>query len=112
MTNSDISHRRLHNQHLSRPDFETPAEVVRWFGAVQAQDLMASLYAIGLRMPAATEEMVENAVADKSIIRTWPMRSTIHFVSPENARWMLKLLAHRQVVKYMGMYSRAGLTPE
>jgi hypothetical protein len=112
MTNSDIAHRRLHNQHLSQPDFETPADVVRWFGAVQAQDLMASLYAIGLRMPAATEQVVERAIADRTIVRTWPMRGTIHFVPPEDASWMLKLLARRQNVKFAGMYRKVGLTDD
>ncbi|HEY0071031.1 MAG TPA: winged helix DNA-binding domain-containing protein [Chloroflexia bacterium] len=112
MTHPDIAHRRLHNQHLTRPDFETPADVVRWFGAVQAQDLLASLYAIGLRMPAATERVVERAIADGTIVRTWPMRGTIHFVPPEDARWMLKLLAHRQNVKFAGMYRKVGLTDE
>ena len=112
MTTSDIAHRRLYNQHLSRPDFETPGDVVRWFGAVQAQDLLGSLYAIGLRMPAATEQLVEQAIADKAIVRTWPMRGTIHFVPPEDTRWMLKLLAHRRSVKARGMYRKVGLTEE
>jgi hypothetical protein len=112
MTTLNIVHRRLHNQHLTRPDFETPGDIVRWFGAVQAQDLMASLYAIGLRMPEATEALVEQAIADKQVVRTWPMRGTIHFVPPEDARWMLNLLAHRQTVKFASIYRRAGLTGE
>lgn len=112
MINSDITHQRLYNQHLSRPDFETPADVVRWFGAVQAQDFMGSLYAIGLRMPTATEQLVEKAIADKTIVRSWPMRGTIHFMPPEDARWMLKLLAHRQTIRYTGMYRKSGLTAE
>src|SRR5947209_8146448 len=92
---ADIVNRRLYNQHLTRPDFATPAEVVRWFGAVQAQDFLNSLYAISLRMPDATELLVEQAIADKSIVRSWPMRGTIHYMPPEDARWMIKLLAHR-----------------
>lgn len=112
MTISDIAHQRLANQHLSRPDFGTPAEVVRWFGAVQAQDFLGALYAIGLRMPDATQQLVEKAVADRTIVRSWPMRGTIHFMPSEDARWMLELLAHRQTVKFTGMYRRVGLTPE
>ena len=48
--------------------------MVRWLGAVQAQDYLGSLWAIGLRMQNATEEAVEQAIADRTIIRTWPMR--------------------------------------
>src|SRR5438045_2382402 len=112
MTDPDIAHRRLYNQHLTHPDFQSPGDVVRWFGAVQAQDFPASLYAIGLRMPAATAETVEKAISDKTIVRTWPMRGTIHFIPPEDSRWMLKTLAHRRVVGSAGMYRKIGLTEE
>jgi DNA glycosylase AlkZ-like len=108
----DIAQWRLHNHHLSHPDFVTPADVVRWFGAVQAQDLFSSLYAIGLRMPAPTEALVEQAVADKAIVRSWPMRGTIHFMAAEDAPWMLKLLALRQEARIATFYRRAGLTDE
>ena len=106
----DVASRRLHSHHLARPDFRTPADVVRWYGAVQAQDFLGSLYAIGLRLRAATQATVENAIADKSIIRTWPMRGTIHYVATEDARWMLKLLAQRGISSNRAMYRRLGLT--
>jgi hypothetical protein len=112
MANQDIAHQRLFNQRLSRPDFESPADVVRWFGAVQAQDFLSSLYAIGLRMPAATEESVELAVAEKTIVRSWPMRGTIHFMPAEDVQWMVRLLARRQNIKLAGMFRRAGLAPD
>src|SRR5712691_9959672 len=73
---------------------------------------MSSLYVISLRLSAATEQVVEKAVADKTSVRSWPMRGTIHFMPPEDARWMLKLLAHRQNIKFTGMYRKAGLTSE
>jgi Winged helix DNA-binding domain len=71
--------------------------VVRWLGAVQAQDYLGSLWAIGLRMQNATEEAVEQAIADRTIIRTWPMRGTLHFVAATDIRWMLALLTPRVV---------------
>jgi hypothetical protein len=71
--------------------------VVRWLGAVQAQDYLGSLWAIGLRMQKATEEVVEQAIADRTIIRTWPMRGTLHFVAATDVRWMLTLLTPRVV---------------
>ena len=50
MTNLDIAYRRLHNLLVTQPKFDKPGEVVRWLGAVQAQDYLASLWAelIGL----------------------------------------------------------------
>ena len=111
MTLADIAALRLHNQRLAHPDLKTPADVVRWFGAVQAQDFPGALYAIGLRMPSATEASVEQAIADKMIVRSWPMRGTIHFMPAEDARWMMRLLAPRYNVKAANNYRKAGLTP-
>jgi hypothetical protein len=50
MTPAEIVRWRLHNQHLQAAALGTPAEVARWLGAVQEQDLDGSLYAIGLRI--------------------------------------------------------------
>lgn len=68
---------------------------MRWFGAVQAQDYLGSLWALGLRTHGATESSVEQAIADRAIVRTWPLRGTLHFVAAEDARWMLDLCAPR-----------------
>jgi hypothetical protein len=66
-------------------------------GAVQAQDYLGSLWAIGARMEAAREDAVERAVADRTIVRTWPMRGTLHFVAAADVRWMLALLTPRVI---------------
>ena len=49
MTNLDIAHQRLYNQHIVPATFENPGDVVRWFGAAQAQDYRGALWALGLR---------------------------------------------------------------
>ncbi|HEX7736393.1 MAG TPA: winged helix DNA-binding domain-containing protein [Ktedonobacteraceae bacterium] len=95
MVNLDIARRRLRQQCIARPLFEKPVDVVRWFGAVQAQDYAGALWALGLRMRAATAADVEQAIADKSVVRTWFMRGTLHFVPGEDLRWMLQLMAPR-----------------
>jgi hypothetical protein len=88
---------RQANQHISRPTFDNPAAVVRWFGAVQAQDYLGALWAVGLRTRGATEASVEAAVARREIVRTWPMRGTLHFVAAEDVRWILPLLTPRVI---------------
>lgn len=112
MTPIDIARQRLAAQRLTRPDLATPADVTRWFGATQAQEYAHSLYAVGLRMPAADEAAIERAIAERAIIRTWPMRGTIHLIPAEDARWMLRLLARRTNAKAASVYRRAGLTDE
>lgn len=110
MTMSDIARLRLHNQQLFSPSFKRPADVVRWFGALQSQDLAGSLYAIGLRTPGASEASVEQAIADRSIVRSWPMRRTLHCMPAEDAGWMVRLLAPRQNRRMASYYRKAGIT--
>jgi hypothetical protein len=90
-----IPHYRLHNQRVASNSFETPGEVVGWLGAVQAQDYLGALWAVGLRTRSATEGGVEEALADRTIVRTWPMRGTLHFVAAADVRWMLELMTPR-----------------
>ncbi len=109
MLSSMIARRRLVNLQVARRRFEAPGEVARWLGAAQAQDYLGSLWAIGLRTPGATEATVEAAIRAKALVRTWPMRGTIHFVAPEDARWMLELLTPRVVQGTQGRLRELGL---
>lgn len=95
----DIPHQRLHNLQIASRALEKPSQVVAWLGAVQAQDYLGALWAVGLRTSNANEENVERAIADKSIIRTWPMRGTLHFVAAADVRWMLDLLTPRTLAR-------------
>lgn len=89
--------RRLFNQHLRAPARRSPADLVRWMGAVQAQDYRGGLWAIGQRLAGPAENDVEDAVAKGLVVRTWPMRRTLHLVAAEDARPMLRHLASRVV---------------
>ncbi len=88
---------RLDRQRLAGSRFESPAQIVGWLGAVQAQDYLGALWAVGLRLTAATEASVEQALAERSIVRTWPLRGTLHFAAAADVRWMLALLAPRMI---------------
>ncbi len=98
MKSSDIANLRLQNQRIAGSTFAKPGDVVAWLGAVQAQDYNGALWAVGLRLPTElnpTEALIEQAIADGTIIRTWPMRGTLHFVATADVGWMLDLLAAR-----------------
>jgi hypothetical protein len=97
MTLQEIRSLRLHHQQISCHGFGDAAELVRWMGAMQAQDYRGALWSIGLRLPAARESEVAQAIASRKIVRTWPMRGTLHFVAAADARWMLRLLAPRVI---------------
>src|ERR671914_1966363 len=99
MMTDEVARLRLANQGIGVGRFKNPADAVRWFGAVQAQDYLGSLWALGLRLPGLDEASVERAVADRSIVRTWPLRGTLHFVAAEDVRWMLNLCAPRTLAR-------------
>ena len=105
----NVGRRRLANQHISRPTLTNPAEVVRWLGAVQAQDYLGGLWAIGLRTKGATEATVEDAISRREIVRTWPMRGTLHFVAAEDVRWILPILTPRVVAGAQSRFRQLGM---
>ena len=50
MNPTDVAKARLGAQRISATTFTRPAEVVSWLGAVQAQDYLGALWAVGLRL--------------------------------------------------------------
>src|SRR5262249_8300008 len=91
----DIALLRLRNQRLVGRGFESAAEVVSWLGAVQSQDYAGAKWALGQRMAAGSDAIVERELAAGSILRTHVLRPTWHFVAPADIRWLLMLTAPR-----------------
>ncbi|HEY6460450.1 MAG TPA: winged helix DNA-binding domain-containing protein, partial [Polyangiaceae bacterium] len=105
----DLAGMRLRAQGIAEPRSRSAVEVVTRLGAVQAQDYLGALWAVGLRTVDATEADVEQALAAGSIVRTWPMRGTLHFVAAADARWILELLAPRMLARATGRLRTLGL---
>lgn len=108
----DIAACRLHQLLVSRKPFTQPVQVVKHLGAMQAQDYLASLWAIGLRVSGErpiTEATVEKAASDRQIVRTWPMRGTLHWVAAEDVHWMLELLTPRIIRLSAGRHRELDL---
>ncbi len=97
------------NQLLARPLDKSPAEVVRWLGAVQAQDYPAAKWAVGQRTQTASNAAVEQAYQDGTILRTHILRPTWHFVTQADLRWMLDLTAPRIKTAVAYYYRKLGL---
>ena len=109
MTPRDIALIRLANQQIVGTRCQRPAEVVASLGAMQGQDYLGTLWAIGLRSPATAETDIEQAIADRAIIRTWPLRSTLHFVTAADVHWLLELLGPRIVASTSTRHEQFGL---
>ncbi|WP_157970483.1 winged helix DNA-binding domain-containing protein [Nakamurella deserti] len=89
-----------------------PADVVRWLGAVQAQDHGQSLWAVASRMREPSTARVAAAATDGRILRTWPMRGTLHWVAAEDAHWMVALSADRMATTAATRRRQLGITDD
>jgi hypothetical protein len=95
MDKLEIARHRLLNQYISTQRFEKPDEIVKYMGAIQAQDYAGAKWAVGLRLKKSSDAAIDKAMADGSIIRTHVLRPTWHFIHPDDARWMIELTAPR-----------------
>lgn len=88
MTLHEISNHRLISQKLDKTSRNSPVEIVKHLGAMQAQDYAMAKWAIGSRCD-ATEKEIEEAINSGKIIRTHILRPTWHLVAAEDIYWML-----------------------
>lgn len=85
--------------------------IVRRTGAMQAQDFDGVLWSVGLRT-GLTKSAVEQAIADRELVRTWPMRGTLHLLPAQDARWMCALLAGPSIRAADRMRAHLGIGAE
>jgi hypothetical protein len=96
VTNRAIAHARLASSRLVGPPFATAQDVVRWFGAVQSQDVPGAFWAVAQRMPPGTTMAeVGRAYDAGEIVRTHGPRPTWHFLVPEELRRIEALVGPR-----------------
>ncbi|MEV8503493.1 winged helix DNA-binding domain-containing protein [Actinoplanes sp. NPDC051475] len=88
------------------------AEIVEWFGAMQAQDMASGLWSLGVRLPGSAVGDVEAALERREAIRTWPMRGTVHLVPPADAHWMLELMGVRALAGAAKRRETIGLSEQ
>jgi len=70
--------------------------VVRWFGAVQSQDVTGAFWAVAQRMaPGTTIDDVGQSFDAGEIVRTHALRPTWHFLAPDELRWIEALTGPR-----------------
>jgi hypothetical protein len=91
LTASDVARLRLNCLLLNDHASKSVEKITQWFGAMQAQDLASGKWSFGVRLPGATEQDIDRAIEKGRILRTWPLRGTLHFVPAEDAHWLLAL---------------------
>jgi hypothetical protein len=100
---------RLHSQLIEPIGTAGAADVVRHLLAIQAQDFGQALWAVGVRSKGAGRSDVIAALASGAVVRTLPMRGTLHFVASEDLRWMLTLTSARTIQSTATRFAQLGL---
>lgn len=88
-----------------------PVDVVRWLTALQGQDFPGALWSIGLRAPGTTRVDVEAAFNSGEILRSWPLRGTLHVTAAEDLGWILSLTAERMVGAAAARHRQLEIVP-
>ncbi len=101
---------RLASQRIDGGAASTAGEVVRWMLAIQAQDLPGAKWSVGLRQRGSTEAAVDAACDSGAVVRSWPMRGTLHFVLGEDVGWMLALTVPRAMGFVTSRRASLGIT--
>ena len=117
LTPDDVARLRLVSQRLVAPPGPgggaglpaDPAAAVTHLLAVQGQDLPAALVAVASRTPARDAAAVRAALDDGAVVRTWPMRGTLHLLAAQDAAWMTRLLGPRAARAASKRWLDAGL---
>ena len=96
LSNDQVRFLRLYAQRLmsQSPDGVTGVvEVVKQVCGIQAQDAPAAVLAVRVRSAELVVADVEQArVWDRTIIRTWGPRGTLHLLASDDIGWLLPLL--------------------
>lgn len=81
LSGRDVRARRLRRHALTGPaDDPTPAGVVAAMHGAHAQIMSAAELSVALRLPGSTRTTVREALADRSLTKTFGPRGTVHLV--------------------------------
>lgn len=79
--------------------------------AIQAQDAQACRLGIRARARGVTEADMRHAIdTDRTVVRTWLMRATIHLVAADDVRWLTAIIGPSFARKFRKRWLDLGLT--
>ncbi|MYC01788.1 MAG: winged helix DNA-binding domain-containing protein [Chloroflexi bacterium] len=111
LTRRDAHRLRLHAQQLGAGRGGTVPGTVRAAAAIQAQDRLGEQLGVGVRAAGLTAAQVDHArQVERSVVRNWLMRGTLHLVPSEDLRWMLDLLGEAMDGKALKRRADLGIS--
>ena len=88
---------------------ENPIAAVENMLALQAQLPSSIPWAINLRVKQPSVSAIDDAFESAELVRSWPMRGTIHVTSAKDHHWLRQVLRHRYRT-WMRSLEEEGLT--
>lgn len=103
---------RMHSLRLAGPPFGSPEQVVRGLLAVQAENRSQAAWAVATRTTGVLEPDMDRLLDAGTILRTHVLRTTWHFVLPDDIRWLLELTAPRLRRTWQSLQQQLGTSAE
>jgi Winged helix DNA-binding domain len=107
---SEVALLRLIAQGIAGPQPRSPVAAVRRLLALQGQDFPGALTSVALRTAELRRDDVLAALDDGSVVRSWPMRGTLHLLAADDLPWMLRLLGPRSPAGLTARWAELGLS--
>jgi hypothetical protein len=86
---------------------------VRTALAIQAQDTRSSRLGVRARSEGlVVGDVIRACDEERSVVRTWAMRGTLHMLAAEDVRWIVGLLGPEVLRRYERRRAGLGLTPD
>jgi hypothetical protein len=100
---------RMRRQFLIQASTSDPVEIARRLAGVQAQVASSAAMAVAVRQKKPRPADVEHALADRTLVKTWAMRGTLHALPSDDVGAFLALLAATKTWE-KGAWQRAFVT--
>lgn len=110
-TDHEVALLRLVALGLIGPAAPGPVEAARSLLAVQGQDLPGGITSLALRTAGRSRQQVVDALDSGALVRSWPMRGTLHLLAAEDLGWLLATTADRAVQRSVRRRDELGLDP-
>ncbi len=106
---TDLALLRLVAQHVAGPGLDGPVAAARHLLAAQGQDAAGVIRSLALRSRARSGQEVVDAYDAGTLVRSWPMRGTLHALAAEDLGWLLALATARPRAAGARRRSQLGL---
>lgn len=110
LTPATLARLRLASQGLLGSTLRSPAEAVSWMTAMQGQDLAGALHSVALRVPGVTRAEVRAELDAGRIVRSWPLRGTLHLTAAADLGWIMGLTSERVMAGQAARQRQLGIT--